>query len=305
MIKGLKITLNLVIFVLIISFVWYIVASVNQNSATVAGNAGEADNLFQSPCTLVSSFELSEEINRFDLYENRLFIQTEQSLYVYDTEGNPLNSFTVEPNVRDVAAIEKDIYLLYPAQIKVYSMEGVLIRHWEACSKQSDYCSIAVAKDAVFVTDAGDKNVCKYTIEGDLVKFLRSPLGFVIPSYAFDIDCFDNTVYCVNSGRHLIETYSINGNFIGTLGKAGSEAGSFAGCCNPAYISFTPEGTLLTSEKGNPRISSFDRDGKFKNILLNSEMLGSGNKACEVKATDDKLYVAAKKKILIYFRLAI
>jgi hypothetical protein len=101
----------------------------------------------------------------------------------------------------------------------------------------------------------------------------------------------------------VVETYTFNGNFIGTFGKAGFEAGAFAGCCNPAYISFRPDGTLITSEKGNPRVSGFDRDGKFKEILLNSKMLGGGSKACEVKATDNKLFVAAKNKIRVLHKI--
>ncbi|MDR2914375.1 MAG: hypothetical protein LBV74_06050, partial [Tannerella sp.] len=108
------------------------------------------------------------------------------------------------------------------------------------------------------------------------------------------------TIYCVNSGRHLIETYTPDGDFIAAFGGPGAESGFFAGCCNPAYISFTSEGDLLTSEKGNPRVSTFERNGNFKEVLLNSRLLGGGNKAYEVGTDGERLFVAGKNKIMIY-----
>jgi len=179
-------------------------------------------------------------------------------------------------------------------------MTGGLIRQWEACSHLSDYCSFTLAGDAIFVTDAANKNICKYSTEGNFGKFIQSPASFIIPSYSFDIDNWNDTIYCVNSGRHRIESYTLNGDFIAAFGKSGSEAGSFSGCCNPAYISFTPGGALIISEKGNPRISSFERNEKFTSLWFNSKTLGGGNTASEVKAIKNKLFVAGKNKMFVY-----
>ena len=298
--KVLKITLNLAIFLIVIGFVWYMATSVNKDDSPSYENAGESAKSFESPYTQVTFFELPTEINRFELHNNKLFISAGQAVYLFDTEGNRLNNFLVASNIRDITVCDEEIYLLYPTRIAVYSMNGNLLRQWEACSELSDYCSFTLAGDAVFVTDAENKNICKYTTDGGLMKFIKSPNSFIIPSYSFDIDSWNDTVYCVNSGRHLIETYTLNGDFIAAFGNPGSEAGFFAGCCNPAYISFTPDGALITSEKGNPRMSCFGRDGKFKELWFNNKMLGGGNHARQVKIADDKLFVAEKNKIMVF-----
>ena len=63
---------------------------------------------------------------------------------------------------------------------------------------------------------------------------------------------------------------------------------------------FRSDGVLLTSEKGNPRISSFNTNGNFREILLNSRLLGGGSKAYEMRSSDNLLYVAGKKKISVF-----
>ena len=298
--KGLKIASNLAVFFVIIGFAWYMAASINNDVSPGSGIFGGAAKSFASPYKQVASFKLPEEINRFELYDNRLFISAGQSVYIFDTEGKRLNHFPVGRDVRDITVSGDEIYLLYPTRIAVYFMNGKIIRQWEACSELSDYCSFTIAGDAVFVTDAENKDVCKYATDGNFVKFIKSPRGFIIPSYAFDIDSWNDTIYCVNSGRHSIETYTQDGIFIAAFGAPGSEAGFFAGCCNPVYISFTPYGALIASEKGNPRVSCFERNGNFKGVWLNSKMLGGANKACVVKAMDNKLFVAMKNKISIF-----
>ncbi len=296
--KKSKILLNVAIFFVIIAFIWYMVKSVNKEETTYAETKQETP--FISPYKKILSFDLPAEINRFELYNNNLYITAGQSLYIYDKGGNQIVAFEVKPDVRDITVEEKNIYILYPTYIEVYSPEGKLTHQWEACSELSDYCSFALAGDFVFVTDAANKNICKYTKEGNFVKFIQSPRDFIIPSYSFDIESRNDTIYCVNSGRHLIEKYTLEGNFVSAFGGPGGEAGFFAGCCNPAYISFTDKGEIITSEKGNPRVSSYETNGRFKEVLLNNRLLGGGNKAYEVRAAGNLLYVAGKKSITVF-----
>ena len=291
--------LNAAVFLIIGGFVWYMAASIHQEELPNDGTVRESEP-FSSPYRQVASFELPEEIIRFELYRNRLFVSAGQSVYIFDINGKQLTHFPVGPDVRDITVGGEEIYLLYPTRIAVYSMDGKPTRHWEACSELSDYCSFTIAGDAVFVTDAENKNICKYTMEGYFVKFIQSPRNFIIPSYTFDIDCWNDTLYCVNSGRHSVETYTLNGDFIAAFGRPGSGAGFFTGCCNPAYISFTPTGALITSEKGTPRISCYTGDGRFRSVLLNNKALGGGNKAYQVKPYQDQLLVAGKNRIITF-----
>ena len=299
--KGFKLVFNLAMFLIVTGFVWYMAKSIGGGDAPEFGRAAQQDEPFESRYFNAKSFEMPEDVNRFDLHDTKLFVSAGQSIYILDADGNQLSSFSTQPHLRDITVSGDEIFLLYPAQIAVHHYDsGELLRQWEACSQLSDYCSFTVAGEAIYVTDAENKNICKYTTEGYFVKFIHSPKGFIIPSYSFDIDVWNDTIYCSNSGRHLIETYTLNGDFIASFGSSGAAAGSFAGCCNPVYIAFTPSGTLITSEKGIPRISNFQRNGKFNEIWLNNRMLGSRNNACAVRASEDRLFVAVRNRILIY-----
>jgi len=295
--KKLRIVLNLLVFVLIIGFVWYMVNSLGKNEP-VFGSINLTGE--HSPYKKISSIKTKSEIIRFDLSGDFIFIAVNHAVMIYNKTGALVKQFPVEQEIRDIKVESNRIYLLYPAAIEVFTMEGEKTTGWKARRINSDYCSMALTSEYVFVTDAGNKNICKYTKDGDYLAVILSPDGFIIPSYAFDIINIRDTVYCGNSGRHRIESYTPEGEFIASFGKSGSEAGSFAGCCNPAYLAVTTNGNILTSEKGVPRISCFSRDGQFNAILLSGKTLGGGVKAYSVKVLDDRIYVAGKNTLSVF-----
>ena len=256
----------------------------------------QKDN-FTSPYKLVSSFSVPDTIEAFELVGNNVIVATSNNIFIYDRQGSLLNNFAVGSNLRDIATDNENLYLLFPTRIEVYNRDGERLREWEACSDRSDYCSMTVAPGAIFVTDAANKNICKYTTEGNFVKFIQSPNGFIIPSYTFGITYVNETIYCSNSGRHQIEKYSTDGEYIGCFGKAGGATGMFCGCCNPVHLSYTSTGEIITSEKGNPRISCYGADGEFRSLLLDNKALGGGNTACDIKVHNDKLLIAGKNLI--------
>ncbi|MDH6358476.1 hypothetical protein [Parabacteroides sp. PF5-9] len=264
-----------------------------------SGNGGRltARQEFASPYKLVSSFNVPDQIEGFEIYGEKLVVAASNNIYIYDRFGTLLNNFAVASRIRDIAVFDDRIYLLFPSRIEAYDLEGAYLLDWEACSEESDYCSFTVTGDYVFATDAANKNICKYTTEGNFVKFIQSPNGFIIPSYSFGITHVDGTLYCSNSGRHLIESYTLDGEYLGAFGKPGGADGLFCGCCNPVHLAYTSTGEIITSEKGKPRISCYSPDGQFRSVLLDSKMLGGGNMAYDVKVTDDKLFVTGQRMI--------
>ncbi len=247
------------------------------------------EDALPSPYKLLSSFKVPDFIEAFELNGTRIIVAASNNIFIYDTAGNLMNNFAVGSNVRDIATDDNHIYLLFPTRIEVYTPQGEWLRDWEACSDQSDYCSMTVTPEAVFVTDAANKNICQYTKEGGFTRFIQSPDGFIIPSYSFGITYTNGTVYCSNPGRHKVEKYTPDGEYIGSFGESGGAAGMFCGCCNPVHLTYTPAGNILTSEKGNPRISCYSADGKFRNVLLDSKTLGGGSTAYDIKNHKDKL----------------
>ena len=298
--KNLKIALNILIFALIAGFGYYMIHSIMSEEKATQSGEENAESTFVSPYKKTNSFDAASGIQCFDIYENEIYAALSGKVSVFDLSGNRQRDFEIKPDVRDIVIEDATIYLLYPAGIDSYSLGGQKKGGWEACSDNSDYCSFTTTKDYVFVTDAENKNICQYDKQGQLVRFIKSPAGFIIPSYSFDIISINDTVYCSNSGRYKIESYTLDGEFITSFGEAGSQAGAFAGCCNPVYLEKTSTGNILTSEKGNPRISCYNRNGKFRTLLFDADMLGGGTTACEMHVAGENIYIANKKTISVY-----
>jgi sugar lactone lactonase YvrE len=266
-----------------------------------AGDLRPADNgAIASPYRQIVSFATPGIVEGFELYNDKLYVVASNIVSVFDHSGKLLHRFSSGETIRDIAVNDSGIYVLYTTKIKVFSHEGELQREWEACSELSGYCSMVLAEDYVFVTDVVNKNICKYTKDGGFVKFINSPNEFIIPSYTFAIEYIDGVLYCSNSGRHQVESYTLDGEYLGTFGKAGGAPGLFTGCCNPVYLTYTANGEIITSEKGDPRISCYGSDGKFRNILLDSKSLGGGNSAYDVKVQKDKIFIAGKNKVSVF-----
>ena len=296
--KTLKIILNLLIFALIAGFGYYMVRSTMADERALSANG--AENTFVSPYKEVQRFEMAANIVNFTIYDDKMYVVLADRIAVYDLSGGHQRDFTIRANARDIAIDKATIYLLYPTQIDLYTLDGQSKGGWNACSDNSDYCAFTTARDYVFVTDASNKLIVQYDKQGHLVRFIKSPDGFVIPSYAFDILNINDTIYTSNSGRHKIESYTLDGRFITSFGVSGSGAGAFAGCCNPVYLAKTFGGHILTSEKGNPRISTYTREGKFRTILFDSEMLGGGTDAYRMRVWGEDIYIAGRRAITAY-----
>ncbi|MDR0894434.1 MAG: hypothetical protein LBN06_03930 [Prevotellaceae bacterium] len=261
--------------------------------------APSGSTALRSPYKLVSALHTPAAIDALEVGDNRMVVAAGGQVIVYDFTGKELQQFAVAGTVRDLALADGLLYVLHPQSVKVYR-DGTWVRQWETCDSESDYCFMALSPEAVYVTDAARKNICQFTRDGELVRFIESPDGFIVPSYSFGIAFAGGTLYCSNPGRHRVESYQPDGTFIASFGKLGNDPGSFCGCCNPVHLTVTASGDLLTSEKGIPRISCYSPKGEYRTLLLDSPMLGGGNSAYDVKAFADRLVVAGKDKLMTF-----
>ncbi len=255
-----------------------------------------------SPYRRIVSFRTPGEVAAFELWEERLAAACGDRLLLFDPDGNAAGDFPVGEDVRDLAADGDRLYVLFPARIAVFGADGTQLDGWDACSDDADYCSLTVNGSGVFVTDAGAKQIWKYRKDGSLERYFRSPQGFVVPSYSFGITHRGDVIYCSNPGRHLVESYTSDGEFLAAFGTAGTAAGHFSGCCNPVHLTVSPNGELIASEKGIPRVSCYGSDGSFRSVLLNKKALGGGSDAYEVRITADGRILAAGRHGLSVYR---
>ena len=260
----------------------------------------EKRNALPSPYRKIAAFKPQGTVSAIEMLDNSVIVASEHTVATYNLAGEHMTEFRAEELIRDIAVYDKKIYLLHPTKISAYSTDGQQLSSWEACSPESDYCQMTVFDGGVFVTDAANKNICKYTTDGAFSRFINSPSGFIVPSYSFGITNIDGVVYCSNPGRHQVESYTSEGNFIASFGSAGTDSGSFSGCCNPVHLTSTASGDIITSEKGISRISCYGRDGKFHATLLDQDALGVGYAAREVRLVGEKMVVAGEDNISIF-----
>lgn len=253
-----------------------------------------------SPYRRTFGFEVPGEINAFDIEGGSIFLATPNQVYIYGLSGELQNNFSIPTGLRDLAIFDGNIYALYPNAIEQYDRHGNLVRRLDACSDDADYCSMAICKEGIFVTDASNKHICKYNPDGSFASFIKSPNGFVVPSYCFGITVIDGKIFCSNPGRHQVEQYATDGTFVASFGKSGAGKGAFSGCCNPAILTPANNGELLTSEKGIPRISCYSQEGAFRSVLLDAKALGGGHNAYRIRVMKDKLIVAGGEKVSVF-----
>lgn len=300
--KGLKIVLNIVIFAVIVGFGFFMIRSMSDDQRAPRLGEEQEVSTFVSPYILVRTFEVESNIVNFYVAENLVFVVLSDKLSIFDLSGNHRNDFPIDSGVRNISVDGNTIYLLYETKLNQHSFIGQEIGGWETASPNSDFRALAITENYIFVTDIGERQVVQYNREGAVVRFLRSPDRFILPNrYAFDIITINDTVFVVNSGRHRIESYTFDGEFITWWGTPGGRAGAFAGCCNPMYIAATPAGNILTSERGVPRISSYDRDGSFRMVMFDSHALGGGRNARRIRVCDENnVFIANRNTISVY-----
>lgn len=269
----------------------------NNQNQTVVNRQKQA---MPTPYRKVAAFKIEEPVAAFEMVGQRIFVGVENTIREYGPQGVERGRFRVEDLVRDIVAYDNHLYVLYPTKIGVYTLQGELQNSWEACSEESDYCSLTVFEGGVFVTDAANKNICQYTLEGGFRRFIDSPNEFIVPSYSFGITNQDGKIFCSNPGRHTVECYTTDGEFVAAFGEAGTGLGQFSGCCNPVHVTTLSSGDIITSEKGVPRISCYSPNGKFHGVLLDESALGVGHEAREVRVEGERLVVAALNSISIF-----
>jgi hypothetical protein len=179
------------------------------------------------------------------------------------------------------------IYVGIIDHIEVYSRQGKQLSSWDSLGQRALLTSIAVAKNDVFVADAGNRIVLHYDTNGNLINRIggkdtdRNIPGFVIPSPYFDLVMRrDELLRVVNPGKHRIEAYTFDGDFEFSWGKYSTNVQGFCGCCNPINIAVLKDDSFVTCEKGLARIKIYDPEGTFVGVVAGPEQFGVTAHVC-------------------------
>lgn len=219
--------------------------------------------------------------------ENRIYVSTQQAVHILDFEGSPQGELSLQAPPTSLAVGGKghitpgQVYVATETAIEVFDAKQERLATWRLPNEEAVITSIAVAQRDVFLADAASRVVWRFDTEGNRLGEIgtvdrdRHIPGLVIPDGHFDVAVgAEDLLYVVDPGRLQIVTFTFAGEIGAIWGGAKSSGDSFFGCCNPTYLAVTPEGRIVTSEKGLPRVRVYGVDGELEGVVAASDELG-------------------------------
>lgn len=208
-------------------------------------------------------------------------------------------------------APEGEVYVTFKEGVVVLNPDLSIRATWDKIRGTPHLTGVAVGPESIFVADAGNRLVYRYTPQGRRLgeigkrdESMHAP-GFKMPSPNLDV-VLDNAgeLRINNPGFLRVETYTVDGFFEeGKLfGQAGTTLEAFIGCCNPARLAVLPDGRIVTSEKGAPRVKVFTADGVFDSAVAGPDSFASKTILDLATGPDGLIYVldTTENKLHVY-----
>ncbi len=207
-----------------------------------------------------------------------VYVAGPSSIRVFDPEGEPERDVAV-PGARSLA-VDADGTLYAATQQRIYTIlpdgEPAV---WKELPVGARVTGIAVSDAGVFVADHSDLLVRRYDRAGGLLNEIagaderRDIRGIRAPMPHLDVAVGpDGLVYVVNPGFMQIEVYTPDGEPLAAWGEPGTDIRGFRPCCNPCHITVLGDGRIVTSEKGEPRVKIYEKDGGFVGVVAGPEL---------------------------------
>jgi hypothetical protein len=215
---------------------------------------------------------------------DEIYVLGDRELNVYEKAGRLLRTLPASPTARAVAIDrEGNTYLAEADRFVMLDSQGQAKLTSEASGPNADFTSIAVTSDAVLVGDAGNRVILQYTREGKIARRIRKvdPTrridGVLMPSAHFDVAVgADRLIRANDPGRQKVDVYTADGELLASWGEPSLKTQGFCGCCNPTDIALLPDGSVVTAEKGLPRVKVYSPDGTFLGVVAGHEAFPDG-----------------------------
>ncbi|MBT4141143.1 MAG: hypothetical protein HOE48_24760 [Candidatus Latescibacteria bacterium] len=220
--------------------------------------------------------------------ENRILIAGDHSIRVFGEGTEFLRQIDLGAVPRCLAVSEEGVlYVGLKDRVDVYDLSGTQRDRWHDLGPNAVLTSIAVSGEDVFLANAGEREILRYARSGKFIRRFgkkdpsRNVPGFVVPSPYFDLAIGqDGLLKVANPGRHRMEAYTLEGDFELAWGEASMAIEGFCGCCNPVNFALLPDGRIVTSEKGLPRIKVYEANGSFSSVVAAPHDFEANKEAC-------------------------
>lgn len=163
--------------------------------------------------------------------------------------------------------------------------------------------ALAIREDHIALADAGNRQVLVITADGAIHHRFgqntpNDQIELLLPSAHLDLGWTpEGTLIMTNPGRQQVMYVTPDGDPRSSWGHSSIEPDGFCGCCNPTHIVRLADGSVLTSEKGLPRVKLYTQDGVFLGFVDTPSNLkrpaGSNHQPYVITAgPDGRVYLA-------------
>lgn len=246
--------------------------------------------------------------------DDYIYVSGNNKLIKYDKTGKLVLEVETSMEAFCMTISEKGrLFLGSRKEIQVYTLSLDLMDTWKINAENVILTSVAVNEESIFLADAGNKIVYRYNLQGEFLNEIgrKDPSqgidGFVIPSPYFDLAIGrDGELWAVNSGRHQLESYQVDGRLISSWKKSSMGVDGFSGCCNPSHIAILSNGSFVTSEKGIERIKITNPTGEFLSVVAPPKAFELGTKGIDLAVDSEDRIIAIdpkKNQIRIFTKL--
>jgi len=233
-------------------------------------------------------------------HDGFLYVSGDKSISKFNPKGTLVKTFAIDGIAYCLALdAQNRIYLGMGDHVEVHDSTGERIAQWETLGPNAIITSIAISDSAVYLADAGQLRVWKFTTSGSLLGTIgrkdpsKGVPGYVIPSPYFDVAIgTDGSLWAANTGRHSLENYTPTGALRTAWGTYGVEIDEFCGCCNPSHFAILNDGSFVTSEKGVPRVKRYDPQGQFIGLVAGTDQFQADTVGLDLAVdTSGQIYV--------------
>jgi hypothetical protein len=211
--------------------------------------------------------------------DGAIFVCGTGGIRKFSPAGKPVLTIQLEHPVYSVALRPSGEILAGQAgKITLLDAAGTVLTVWSDLPDGLLPTAITVAKEQIFIADAGNRVVLTLNAAGKKTAVIgtRDPArnipGFVVPSPYFCVRMApDGLLRVTNPGEHQIEAYTLDGDLELAWGKGSFAVEGFCGCCNPVSFDIFPDGSFVTCEKGLPRVKLYQSNGEFAGLVAGPE----------------------------------
>lgn len=229
--------------------------------------------------------------------DGRLWVAAGKSLLVFLPDGRSAATVELDDAPRAVrVGSDQSLFVAFRDHVRVLDPSGKTRSRWGAIAGKPFLTGLVLDERAgeALVADSGNRVVYRYDLKGRIQLRLgeknpdRRVPGLVLPSPFLDVELAGDSLVAINNpGRHQVEFYTRDGDWVRGWGRAGAGIETFCGCCNPIAVAPLADGRVVVAEKGLPRVKVYSSTGTLESVVAGPQSFAAvGSDERETGATE-------------------